>query len=50
MTKFLAIYFAAMTAYTAWCCAYGPPYRDAYGAIVHAAWQCYAERAEFCRR
>lgn len=38
MRTFLSIYLAAMAVYTAYCCAHGPPYRDAYGAIVHAAW------------
>ena len=28
----------ALVAYTAWCGAYGPPYDDAYGKLVHAAY------------
>lgn len=36
------VYFSAMTAYTVYCAAYGPPYRDAYGLIVRAAWLHFA--------
>lgn len=36
--KAAAIFFVVVTAYTSWCAAYGPPYDDAYGKLVHAAW------------
>ena len=37
--KAFAAFLLIVAAYTAWCAAYGPPYRDAYGLMVHAAWQ-----------
>ncbi len=38
MTGTFSVLWTALIAYTAYCAAYGPPYHDAYGAIVHAAW------------
>lgn len=31
-------FVAIVVAYTSYCCAYGPPYNDAYGHIIHAAY------------
>lgn len=38
MKTSLSLLTLALAAYTAWCCLYGPPYNDAYGKIVHAAY------------
>lgn len=41
MSWYAAAFAAAWISYTAYCAAYGPPYNDAYGKIIHAAWQMW---------
>ena len=36
--KAFALFATIAGSYTAWCAAYGPPYNDAYGKLVHSAW------------
>jgi hypothetical protein len=38
MKTFLTIYTSVMIMYTCYCAAFGPPYNDAYGRLVHAAY------------
>ncbi len=38
MNTFGYLFTVVIVTYTSWCCLYGPPYNDAYGKIVHAAY------------
>lgn len=34
-------FLATWYAYTVWCAVFGPPYNDAYGLLIHAAFKMF---------